>query len=71
MTRLMNDQLVLPHSPPLAQEKDLIERLVDVVHHQGPDEAVAALEVETDAVIVETLGRAAPERSERSGVLRR
>lgn len=37
-----------------------LERLVDVVHHRGPDEAVAILEAESDDVIVEALGRANP-----------
>jgi magnesium transporter len=37
-----------------------IERLVHVLHHQGPDEAVAALSSETDAVIAEVLSRTNP-----------
>ncbi|HXS17085.1 MAG TPA: hypothetical protein VN764_07850, partial [Polyangiaceae bacterium] len=37
-----------------------IEQLVEVLHHQGPDEAVTVLSAEPDAVIVEALGRANP-----------
>lgn len=42
------------------EEQDRVERLVGVVHHRGPDEAVAILEGEPDSLIVEALGRANP-----------
>lgn len=37
-----------------------VELLVDVVHHQGPEEVVARLEVEPNSVIADVLARANP-----------
>lgn len=51
----MSDELALPPTEP-----GRIDSLVEVVHYRGPDEAVAVLQTESDAVIVETLRRANP-----------